>query len=96
MPNIEIHDVNPRRGEILTKQIFNLLKDKLPVLVDEVVVTNHSSRVVDQYGKDQPFLRLITTEHEETGNLLRLLKTLGLDIEYLKLVSFIPKGSETS
>lgn len=94
MPNIEIHGLGTETAE-MARNVFKVVRDALPDLAKDMVVSLCNDLVIDQHDKNQPFLRVCTTEREDTGNLLRALKALGLDIEYLVLTSFIPKEVPT-
>lgn len=88
MPNVEIHGFeNPEAGAVRCK-IFNLFRDTS--YVGEMVVTIFPTDVKDGDGKDQPFIRLVNSDQEHTQEILDRLKTLGIDIEQLRLEAFFP------
>jgi len=95
MPNIEIHGLPGEEAGELKDKIFDLFQDSS--FIDEVVVTVYPTVVMDKDGKNQPFLRLVNTPESNirkmrrTREILERLQTLGIDIEHLKLVEFIPK-----
>ena len=94
MPNIEIHGLGPETAE-MARNVFRVVCEALPDLAKDMVVSLCNDLVIDQHDKNQPFLRVCTTEREDnTGNLLRALKALDLDIEYLVLTSFISKQTQ--
>ncbi len=89
MPNVEIHGEAPWKAEDLSKEIFELFADK--PYVEEMVVTIYGTIVTDFKGNIQPFIRLVNSCQEHSEEIIERLKILGIDIEHLKMESFIPK-----
>ncbi len=93
MPNIEIHGVltgsSTLGAEGLRKRIFALFLKK-PYIVD-MVVTILQSKVTDQGGDYQPFLRLVGMSSDPLEEIIEILKSLEMDIEVLLLESFHTK-----
>lgn len=88
VPNIEIHGRN-NWSYALVEIIHSLLDGKH--YADDVVVTICQTDIVfDPHMKEQPFLRLITTSDGETTEIIKLLQTLGMDIEHIVAVGFYP------
>ncbi|PJE69559.1 MAG: hypothetical protein COU98_01335 [Candidatus Staskawiczbacteria bacterium CG10_big_fil_rev_8_21_14_0_10_38_10] len=90
MPNIELHGYVDGEAQNLRKAIFELFKDEQ--FVGEMVVTIVNSQVRDAKGRSQPFIRVASTRATYIRKLLKKLKTLGEDIEHLKLEAFYPKS----
>jgi len=89
MPNVEVHGFRkPDAGAVRCK-IFNLFGDAS--YVGEMVVTIFPTDVKDVDGDDQPFIRLVNSDQKHTQEILDRLKTLGIDIEQLRLEAFFPK-----
>lgn len=90
VPNIEIHGISHVGALTLTHRIHNLFKDRR--YADDVVVTINSTQVFDRHMTGQPFLRLITTNSDqESAEIIELLQTLEMDIEYIVAAGFYPK-----
>lgn len=89
--NIEIHGDfgNPNVPSLLRHRIFDLFSDK--PYVTEMVVTVSTDYVCDIKRIKQPFIRLFNSRQEHIEEILEMLKTLNIDIEYLELKRFIPK-----
>ncbi|MCJ7786789.1 hypothetical protein MUP06_01050 [Patescibacteria group bacterium] len=92
MPNIEIHGLSPKVSEMLKEHIFKKLFADKPY-VKEIVVTIVPSEVTDAKGSEQPFLRILSPDPEETKEILGILerKIPDIDLEYVKIEKFIPK-----
>lgn len=93
MPNIEIHGFPQKEAEDLKDKVFELFEDR--PYVDEMVVTIYPTVVKDKHGNDQPFIRLANSHRLLSQDLLERLRTLGMDIEHLKLEAFYLKGKPT-
>jgi len=89
LPNIEIHGLAMDQASQLRCRIFQLLKDKS--YIDETVVTVYPDVVEDKNGNSQPFIRVVNDCQAHTEEILKLLQSLGIDIEHMQLSSFIPK-----
>lgn len=92
MPNIEIHGLLRLRAGELADKVFDLFRGK-PYL-EETVVTIYPTIVKDVHGKDHPFIRVVNEHQLHTKEILEKLKTLGIDIEHLKLTAFIPRQKQ--
>ena len=91
MPNIEIHGMGKRaEANELANKIFEIFAGK--PYVDEMVVTIFDTFVRDKKGNSQPFLRLANSCQEHTEEIITILRWLNMDIEYLELKAFYPKG----
>ncbi len=88
MPNIEVHG-KVRQAEFIETIIFDMFSEKK--YVDEMVVTTYPTTVVDKNGKNQPFLRLVSSCQEHTEEILEILLGLGMDVECVQLQGFYPK-----
>jgi hypothetical protein len=91
MPNIEVHGVSciDNRKQLVSKIARHLLV--ATPLIDGVVITSYDNTVIDVFGAEQPFLRVLCTDDEEAGRVIGLLKPLGMDIEWLSIRQFFPK-----
>ena len=89
MPNVEIHGMFLQEAVRLEKKIFKLFGDK--PYIKEMVVTIYQTIVRDFKGNSQPFIRLVNSCQEHSEEIVEKLKTLEIDVEHLKLESFIPK-----
>ena len=89
MPNVEIHGMFWQEAVRLEKKIFKLFGDKL--YIEEMVVTIYRTIVRDFKGNSRPFIRLVNSCQEHSEEIVEKLKTLEIDVEHLKLESFIPK-----
>jgi hypothetical protein len=91
MPNIEIHGMGVMvQAHEMKKRIFQLFSDK--PYVEEMVVTIFSTKVRNKCGDSQPFLRLVNSCQEHAEEIITILRRLNMDIEYLELKAFYPKG----
>ena len=92
MPNVEIHGLMRDEATVVREKIFSLFGDT--DYVDDMVVTIFWTEVQDKNGDEQPFLRLANSkqahEQDHTEEILDRLKTLGMDIEQLRLEAFFP------
>jgi hypothetical protein len=88
MPNIEIHGLGFLEADALFDKVFELFKDK--PYVDEMVVTICKTTVRNRNRNPKPFFRLVNSCQEHSQEIIRGLKTLGMDIERGKLEDFIP------
>ena len=86
MPNIEIHGVDKPRN--LALKIFEIFQDR--PYVDEMVVTIHSTEVINKKCEPQPFLRLVNSHREYSQEIIEKLRTLNIDIEEFVLETFYP------
>lgn len=89
MPNVEIHGLDKGAARGARKQIFDMFAGGS--YVDEMVVTIYPTEVTNAKGTSQPFLRLANSCQAHTGEIIKRLKALGMDIERLELAEFIPK-----
>lgn len=92
MPNIEIHGLKREVSKALRDDIFQKFFSDKPY-VKEMVVTIVPSEVTDVENRKQPFLRILSSASEETGEILGILveKIPDIDLEYVKIEKFIPK-----
>lgn len=89
MPNIEIHGLDLNVACQLQGKIFGIFADTS--YVNEMVITIFATIVLDRNNTPQPFLRLVNSRSDST-EILKRLKSLGFDIEYLRLEEFFPKN----
>lgn len=89
MPNIEIHGVDKPRS--LALKIFEIFQDR--PYVDEMVVTIHSTEIINKKCESQPFIRLVNSHQEYSEEIIERLRSLKIDIEYLVLEKFYPANS---
>lgn len=94
VPNVEIHGMSDWIAARLESKIFKLFGDK--PYIEEMVVTIYRTIVRDFKGNSQPFIRLVNSCQEHSEEIVENLKTLGIDVEHLKLESFIPKEKKNS
>ena len=73
-----------------TGQIADLFKNES--YAKDVVITTIPSKVLDLEGKQQPYIQLELNCMRGYKKKLEKLKTLGMDIQVVKLYDFIPKG----
>lgn len=98
MPNIKIYGIvkNPNveeqriAWEKLFKKIKKLFKDE--PYAEETVVTCVISAVHDLKENEQPYIQLELNCMNNYSKKIEKLKTLGMDIQVVKLLEFIPKG----
>lgn len=90
MPNIEVHGFSETEAKSVRERVFKLFEGK--PYVREMVVAIYLTVVEDFAGCPQPFLRVCTTEQDYVKEILALLPSLGIDIEHMRLVKFIPKS----
>lgn len=91
MPNIEIHGLGPVKARQVKRRVINCVRRALtPGIGEETVITTCKDRVTDISGTKQPFLRIFNTTEETNSNLIKVLKSLGFDIEFVVLEDFIP------
>ncbi len=88
MPNVEVHGLMRDEARVVREKIFSLFGDT--DYVDDMVVTIFWTEVQDKNGDAQPFLRLANSGQVHTEEILDRLKTLGMDIEQLRLEAFFP------
>lgn len=89
MPNIELHGFNVESIE-MRKKVFDLFdNDKIK---DEIVVTIYSDGVYDKNGKNQPFIRLVSTIFDGLSIVIGKLRELQVDLEVMFLNEFFPKS----
>ena len=101
MPNIEIHGVDDgwrtANGYMVKSQpkllgdIFSIIETKVPELKNEAVVTICNDSCFDRYRKQQPFLRICSSQIDHLEKVVEVLKPLGLDIDTQELENFYPK-----
>ena len=102
MPNIEIYGFSENwkghtnetdwdNAEALKRRIFELFEGE--PFVKDMVVTIVDSDTTDAKNHPQPFLRLLSSNAREARRILQILekKMSGIDVEYVKIVRFIPK-----
>jgi hypothetical protein len=98
MPNIKIYgfiesidsmDERIKAGK-LSGEIADLFKNES--YAKDVVITTIPSKVLDLEGKQQPYIQLELNCMRGYKKKLEKLKTLGMDIQVVKLYDFIPKG----
>ncbi len=92
MPNIELYGLPSGQAAMRAEQILCALRST-GMNLDDVVVTNISSGVIDTEGRARPFLRIVApkdTPLSEWGKIKSALAGLRLDIEVLLLDTFIP------
>ncbi len=89
MPNIEIHGLATDQALKIRSQIFKLLKDR--PYIDETVVTIYQDIVEDKDGNSQPFIRVVNDCQTYPKEILGLLRSLKIDLEHMRLSSFISK-----
>ena len=90
MPNIEVHGFQRDEANVLRDRIFDTFKAES--FVEEVVVTIYSTLVTDVKNCSQPFLRVVSTPCPHVEMIIEKLKTWSIDVEVMKLESFIPKS----
>lgn len=90
MPNIEIHGLPWSKAHDIRLKIFFAFKDEH--YVNEMVVTVFRTEVHDIAGEEQPFLRLVNSCQEHSGEIIEKLKTFNMDIEHAQLEDFYPRG----
>jgi hypothetical protein len=91
MPNIEIHGFEPKEATILRRKIFRAFIGNRHI--KDMVVTIYLTDVRDARGLKQPFLRLCTTSLPDIDEVIEILKSLKIDLEYVSITSFFPKGA---
>jgi uncharacterized protein YqhQ len=93
MPNIEIHglsmpDANRKRGAVL-EGLMN------QPFINDLVVTIFPTEVRNAKGREMPFFRLLNSvSGREEDIIIPFLRSLGLDVEHLRLASFYEARTE--
>jgi hypothetical protein len=91
MPNIEIHGL-PQNGEgsahDLRHKIFFAFQHE--PYVDEMIITVIYDLVYMNGGRRVPFIRVVNSCQEHTGEIIEKLKQFDIDIEHAKLEAFYP------
>ena len=95
MPNIEIHGFG--RGKHVSDEGMtsrSMLVKALETLpfAGEVVITDCDDLVSDLNGKDQPFIRICSSDESHGSEIIEALEKAGLkvDIEIQPIKKFIP------
>ena len=94
MPNIELHGFGSKNSvEVIEMRakVFGLFFSKEEIL-KEMVVTTYSDEVRDCVGRDQPFIRLVTTIRKDLTWIVAQLRSLYIDVEVMLLNDFFPKS----
>lgn len=92
MPNIELLGFKPKEAKRLVAEIQGSLRPAS--YRKEVVITTHTSVVVDFDGEKKPYLRISATDMTMVNDVERRLRYLDLDIEMAPLAGFVPKSSD--
>ena len=79
MPNIKLYGFNTAEAETLKRKIHELFAGKS--WQNDYVVTRILSEVTDHDGANRPFIELRNYHDDNTPAIIRLLLTLGYDLE---------------
>jgi hypothetical protein len=94
MTNIEVHGLHSTGTRILKQQIIRIFGGK--PYANKIRVTTFSSHAVNCQGIDTPFIRLFSTSEILVSEIIKKLKELGVDIEYVELKAFFPRNDTTA
>ena len=92
MPNIEIHGLPLEKAEALQKTIFILLS--CYDFYDHAVVTIYPTWVRDHHNREQPFLRIVSSSTDDAEDIIKVLGSLKMDMEFVLMRRFVPKEKE--
>jgi len=90
MPNIEIHGLHSVEAKDLAEKIFTLTKDMPKNIYGDHVITLYGTEVINRHSEPQPYLRILSSKTEHFDRLEEPLKALGIDLEFVEMVKFIP------
>lgn len=98
MPNIKIYGVlkdqnvkiQRKKAEELRMKIKKIFENEL--YAKDIVVTVISSTVSDLNENEQPYIQLELNCMRGYKHKVEKLKTLGMDVQIIKLYDFIPKA----
>ncbi len=98
MPNIKVYGIvknpNIKKQRIAWKKLFKEIQKlfKNESYAKEIVVTCVISAVHDLKENEQPYIQLELDCMNTYSEKIEKLKTLGMDIQVVKLLEFIPKS----
>ena len=88
MPNIEFIGFSEEEYKNLKSKIIKLMKG-LSAL-DDMVFTHYHSTVTDKDEKSAKFIRVSSTPRSDIEEIVKRIKTIGIDVEEIELKAFHP------
>lgn len=100
MPNIEIWGIEDKHmSQLIAREVWKLIEEKAPELLDEAVVDEKFSRCRDCKASHKPYYRICSTDPKHAEILKKVLPTkitkyskgqiIVLDIEIMPVAEFI-------